>query len=49
LGNERVSITNPAPNPGIISGRCLQCGLLAIGVVAAVSAAKARPLSVAVI
>src|SRR4030095_6090905 len=32
LGNERVSITNPAPNPGIISGRCLQCGLLAIGI-----------------
>jgi hypothetical protein len=30
LGNERVSITNPVPNPGIISGRCLQCGLLAM-------------------
>jgi len=32
LGNERVSITDPAPNPGIISGRCLQCGPLAIGI-----------------
>ena len=31
LGNERVSITNPAPNPGVILGRCLQCGLLATG------------------
>ena len=30
LGNERVSITNPAPNPGVIPGRCLQCGLLAM-------------------
>src|SRR5437762_10441101 len=31
----RSGITNPAPNPGIISGRCLQCGLLAIGTQAA--------------
>jgi hypothetical protein len=31
LGNERVSITNPAPNPGVIPGRCLQYRLLAIG------------------
>jgi hypothetical protein len=30
LGNERVSITNPAPNPGVILGTCLQCGLLAM-------------------
>jgi len=49
LGNERVSITNPAPNPRIILGRCFQGELLAIGtdawvlrsgVVAAVSAAE---------
>src|SRR6266478_8725064 len=26
----RSGITNPAPNPGVILGRCLQCGLLAI-------------------
>jgi hypothetical protein len=32
LGNERVSIINPAPNPGVILGRSLQCGLLAIGI-----------------
>lgn len=31
LDNERVSITNPVPNPGVIPGRCLQCRLLAIG------------------
>ena len=31
LGNERVSISNPALNPGVILARCLQCGLLAIG------------------
>ena len=30
LGNERVSITNPAPKPEVILGRCLQCGLLAM-------------------
>jgi len=30
LGNERVSITKPAPNLGVILGRCLQCGLLAM-------------------
>ena len=28
----RSGITNPAPNPGVIPGRCLQCGLLAIGI-----------------
>src|SRR6266702_705364 len=28
----RSGITNPAPNPGVILGRCLQCGLLAIGI-----------------
>src|SRR6266404_7553543 len=28
----RSGITNPGPNPGVILGRCLQCGLLAIGI-----------------
>src|SRR6058998_2969345 len=28
----RSGITNPAPNPRVILGRCLQCGLLAIGI-----------------
>src|SRR5438093_3376987 len=28
----RSGITNPAPNPGVILGRCLHCDLLAIGI-----------------
>ncbi len=39
LGNERVSITNPAPNPGIISGTSLHCGLLAMELMGSADAA----------